>query len=176
MGLLGPSLGLSPTGGVLRGSEEYEDYTLDNEPLESLTDPFTDSHQVSPTNPLITYLYCTQCCCFPVSQVCPDPFGTNSDLSSLGIVSTSTPPSDHHQLNPQDGLVFRFSPLELISTTDCSENQRSCCYDVDINLENFAISCLSPSQSQVTIYHIHISHLFTLSTSTGFTTTILCLG
>jgi len=134
LGLLGPSLGLDPTGGFLRDeSEEYDESEyFDSEPLASLIDPFIDSQQ---------------CCCVPVNQLCPDPFGSNSDLISLGVVN-STSSAGQLDMDLQDGLVFRFAPLELISSTDCPESLRSCCYDADIDLESFAVSCLSPEQSQ----------------------------
>ena len=164
LGLLGPTLGLSPTGGHLNNDTvEYDDddadeYAFDeeseyfiNEPLTALTDPFTETQQVVLVSQLnIFKRYFLQCCCFPVGEECPDPFGSNSDLISLGVLNSSSAPSQsHHDLDPQDGLIFRFAPIELVSATDCPESQRSCCYDLDIDLQSLAVSCLSPDQAEV---------------------------
>ena len=40
---------------------------------------------------------------------------------------------------------------ELISSTDCPESQRSCCYDLDIDLDSLAVSCLPPDQAEVEV-------------------------
>ena len=86
-----------------------------------------------------------------MGEECPDPFGSNSDLISLGVLNSSSGPSQSHEdpLDPQDGLIFRFGPIELVSATDCPESQRSCCYDLDIDLHSLAVSCLSPDQAKV---------------------------
>ena len=39
------------------------------------------------------------------------------------------------------------STPELVSASDCPESQRSCCYDLDIDLDSLAVSCLSPAQA-----------------------------
>ena len=54
--------------------------------------------------------YFPQCCCFPVGQECPDPFGSNSDLISLGVLNSTSAPSQL-DMDPQDGLIFRFAPI-----------------------------------------------------------------
>ena len=45
--------------------------------------------------------------------------------------------------------VIVISIQELISATDCPESQRSCCYDLDIDLDSLAVSCVNPDQVEV---------------------------
>ena len=40
---------------------------------------------------------------------------------------------------------------ELISATDCPESQRSCCYDLDIDLDSLAVSCVPPDQAEAEV-------------------------
>ena len=133
LGLLGPTLGLSPTGGRLDNDsfendaddaddahDDDDDYLFDeeseyfnSEPLAALTDPFAETQQVDLKSDPQNYWNINispQCCCFPVAEECPDPFGSNSDLISLGVLNSSSPPSDH-EMEPQDGLIFRFAPI-----------------------------------------------------------------
>jgi len=135
LGLLGPTLGLHPTGGLL--SEESDFKNADgnqqnkSDPLVAISDPFSSS----------------QCCCFNKNETCPDPFGSHGDLVSAGIVTTtttSTPPTT--SMSPSEGLVFssRILPLELVTETDCPENMKSCCYDHDIDLDTFNVMCKPP--------------------------------
>ena len=45
-------------------------------------------------------------------------------------------------------MIFIATP-ELVSASDCPESQRSCCYDLNIDLDSLAVSCLSPDQAEV---------------------------
>jgi len=136
LGLLGPSLGLHPTGGLLDENNKSMDAADGDvqdksEALVAISDPFSSS----------------QCCCFNKNETCPDPFGSHGDLVSAGIVTTSSttsPPTT--SMNPTQGLVFssRILPLELVSETDCPENMKSCCYDQDIDLDTFNVMCKPP--------------------------------
>ena len=64
LGLLGPSLGLHPTGGLLDENNKSMDAADGDvqdksEALVAISDPFSSS----------------QCCCFNKNETCPDPFG-----------------------------------------------------------------------------------------------------
>ena len=129
--MLGPTLGLHPTGGLLH---DTDDDILDSSPLVALSDPFSSS----------------QCCCFDRQASCPDPLGTGlgSDLVSLNDLNTSEAAS--LSLSASEGLLFslRISPLELVTETECPEPMKSCCYNMEIDLGAFDVSCTSPEEAR----------------------------
>lgn len=134
LGLLGPTLGLHPTGGFL---DDDDDDIVDSSPLLALSDPFASS----------------QCCCFDRQAACPDPFGpsSGSDLVSLGVLNTSAEAeAASPSLELSEGLLFslRISPLELVTETECPEAMKSCCYDQDIDLGAFDVPCVSPEEAR----------------------------
>ena len=132
LGLLGPTLGLHPTGGLLN---DTDDDILDSSPLVALSDPFASS----------------QCCCFDRLTSCPDPLGTglDSDLVSLGVLNTTSEAASP-SLSASEGLLFslRISPLELVTETECPEAMKSCCYDMEIDLGAFDVPCVSPEEAR----------------------------
>ena len=71
LGLLGPSLGLHPTGGVLA------DMKNDTKPSES--SELSESSEPAPLLALLDPFATTQqCCCFSISESCPSLFGNTT--------------------------------------------------------------------------------------------------
>ena len=133
--MLGPTLGLHPTGGLL--DDDEDDDIVDSSPLLALSDPFASS----------------QCCCFDRQAACPDPFGpsSGSDLVSLGVLNTSAEAeAAAPSLQLSEGLLFslRISPLELVTETECPEPMKSWCYNMEIDLGAFDVSCTSPEEAR----------------------------
>ena len=79
LGLLGPTLGLHPTGGLLNNDDDslgiplLDDNDDSHAPLAALSDPFATS----------------QCCCFDKFSSCPDPRLRASSVSDLMNSSTT---------------------------------------------------------------------------------------
>jgi len=140
LGLLGPSLGLHPTGGVLA------DMKNDTKPSES--SELSESSEPAPLLALLDPFATTQqCCCFSISESCPSLFGVSEDLLSLGVIETTTPvPTLTTSMNLNQGLTFsaRIDSFELINESDCPEKMKSCCYDKEIQLDEFNIQCDAP--------------------------------
>jgi len=86
-----------------------------------------------------------QCCCVPSSDICSDPLG-GTDLVSSGLIDDRL---EQKQSKPVDdsAITFRISPEELPAAPTCPLGMKACCYEPDLNLETFDISCLTPEQA-----------------------------
>jgi len=135
LGLLGTSLGLSPTG----ESSSSQSGSLTQGGLGGQAEGRVPSGGELPGN-------FDQCCCVPVSEQCGDPLGRDleDDLVGLGLIDPRNP-------NNQ-GISTRIvnRPDAGISTqqTRCPRGQKACCYDSSVDHSLFGRSCISPSQAQ----------------------------
>ena len=198
LGLLGPSLGLNPTGGMLDGKDNDEE---DKAPLIALDNPFENStdEMISPedgkdgndtvavsienfenennessdsgfnfNNPtalqsdkltgvddsLPTTVKpghnkqnaTSQCCCVPDQDSCPDPLG-GTDLVNSGLIDDRLEQKAKETADTSNSLTFRISLDDLPATPTCPLGMKACCYEPDLNLETFGISCLTPEQA-----------------------------
>ena len=87
-----------------------------------------------------------QCCCVPKTDICADPLG-GTDLVSSGLIDDRL---EQKQSKPVDnsGITFRIAPEELPAEPACPVGMKACCYEPDLNLNTFDISCLTPEQAQ----------------------------
>jgi len=88
-----------------------------------------------------------QCCCIPQQDICPDPLGIR-DLVNTGIIDDRLEEKEKQVQDTSNSLTFRIAPNELESTSTCPLGLKACCYEPDLNLEAFGVSCLSPEEAQ----------------------------
>jgi len=131
LGLLGPQLGLSPTGSSSQSG--------------ALTQGQSPTGRV-PSGGEFTNNY-NQCCCVPLSEQCGDPLGRDleEDLVGLGLIDP--------RLKPQaQGLSTRIVNRPPVNTNSqqnsCPSGQKACCYDSSVDHALFGRSCISPSHAQ----------------------------
>ena len=88
--------------------------------------------------------------------------GSQGDLVSAGIVTTTTSSPATTSMSPSEGLVFssRILPLELVTETDCPENMKSCCYGQDIDLDTFNVMCKPPQDLLGLDQHVRFWNIF----------------
>jgi len=98
-----------------------------------------------------------QCCCVPVHEQCGDPLG-REDLVGAGLIDPRLKDPTQRQADKLKGdisirIVNR--PLPTTNTNaqqnSCPVGQKACCYDNDIDLSIFGITCINPQQAQHTI-------------------------
>eukprot|EP00092_Neocalanus_flemingeri_P009223 GFUD01009926.1.p1 GENE.GFUD01009926.1~~GFUD01009926.1.p1 ORF type:complete len:607 (-),score=161.60 GFUD01009926.1:18-1679(-) len=199
LGLLGPSLGLSPTGEVVDTKNTDEE---DNAPLIALDNPFDnipdemiipEEKDVNETvvvsvenfenennestssvfnfnNPVVvqsdkltgviaassvsttippepkTPAPSSQCCCVPDQESCPDPLG-GTDLVNSGLIDDRLEKKAEQTVDTSNSLTFRIALADVTSSPTCPLGMKACCYQEDLNLETFGISCLTPEKA-----------------------------
>jgi len=145
LGLLANSLGLDPTAsqGGNSGSSSSSAFT-----------DGTNSGSASGRTPQGEF-GAQQCCCVPSSERCEDPLGRD-DLVGSGLIDPRLKDPKKAQKDALNrGLSTRIVNRPFASTnsvaqqTSCPVGQKACCYDRDIDLSIFGISCLSPQAAAV---------------------------
>merc|ERR1712243_462610 len=94
-----------------------------------------------------------QCCCVPANEQCGDPLG-REDLVGAGLIDPRLKdPTKEKKKEISIRIVNR--PQASTNTNaqqnSCPVGQKACCYDNDINLSIFGITCINPQQAQNTI-------------------------
>jgi len=152
LGLLGPSLGLSPTadsGTLTQGSGS-------GATSGALTDGQTPTGRV-PGGGEFTGTF-DQCCCVPLAENCGDPLGRDFgdydyDLVGSGLIDPRLKVNNTVDTLKQ-GLGLRIVNRPSASTNTnsqqntCPSGQKACCYDASVDHSVFGRTCVSPSQAQ----------------------------
>jgi len=137
LGLLANSLGLDPTAtqnqqGIATGSSSA----------------FTDGTGGQATGRVPQSPGGQQCCCVPVNEQCGDPLGRD-DLVGSGLIDPRL--KDPKKAGKND-ISIRIVNRPIANTNaqqnSCPVGQKTCCYDNDINLSIFGITCINPQQAQ----------------------------
>ena len=115
-------------------------FNFSNNPTAIASDKFTE--EAVPQSSAVT----SQCCCVPEQDTCSDPFG-GTDLVSSGLIDDRLEQKPKQTEDTSNSLTFRISPDDLSSTPSCPLGMKACCYEPDLNLEIFGISCLTPEQA-----------------------------
>jgi len=87
-----------------------------------------------------------QCCCIPSTDICPDPLG-GTDLVSSGLIDDRLEQQQQSKPVDNSAITFRISPEELPAAPTCPLAMKACCYQPDLDLQTFDISCLTPEQA-----------------------------
>ena len=160
LGLLGTSLGLSPTAeltssGLTQGSGSG-----------SQTSAFTQqgSSGQTPTGRVPSGGEFTgsfsQCCCVPQNEQCGDPLGRDIDydydLVGSGLIDPRVKPlreeAAKRTQKAKDGLGLRIVNRPNANTNaqalnTCPIGQKACCYDPSVDHSAFGRSCIAPGQT-----------------------------
>lgn len=120
LGLLANSLGVSPVG-------------ASSSPSGALTDGAAAGRGAQ------------QCCCVPVSEQCGDPLGRDDDLVGGGLIDPRLQPGGAPDISVRIVNNPVQQPNQAIN--GCPANQKTCCYDAEINLAVFGKTCISPEQA-----------------------------
>merc|ERR1711970_270636 len=140
LGLLANTLGLDPTAaqnqqGIETGSSSA----------------FTDGTGGQATGRVPPPQGGQQCCRVPVNEQCGDPLGRD-DLVGSGLIDPRL--KDPKKAGKND-ISIRFVCCPSANTNaqqnSCPVGQKTCCYDNDINLSIFGITCINPSKHK-TLY------------------------
>merc|ERR1712084_179970 len=139
LGLLANSLGLDPTASQNQGTSSA----------------FTDgtSGQASGRVPQGGEFGGQQCCCVPANEQCGDPLG-REDLVGAGLIDPRL--KDPTKAKKKEISIRIVNRPQASTNTNAQQNscpvgQKACCYDNDINLSIFGITCINPQQAQNTI-------------------------
>ena len=156
LGLLGTSLGLSPTA------------ELNNNPGSSnggQSQAFTQgSSGQTPTGRVPSGGEFTgsfsQCCCVPLNDECGDPLGRDFDtydydLVGSGLIDPRLKPLREEAAKKtqkaKDGLGLRIVNRPNANTNSqintCPIGQKACCYDPSVDHSSFGRSCIAPGSS-----------------------------
>jgi len=140
LGLLANSLGLDPTG-------------ANNQ--QGASSAFTDGTggQASGRVPQGGEFGGQQCCCVPVNEQCGDPLGRD-DLVGAGLIDPRL--KDPTKAKKNDISIRIVNRPQASTNTNAQQNscpvgQKACCYDRDIDLSIFGITCINPQQAHHTI-------------------------
>jgi len=151
LGLLGPSLGLSPT--AEQGSQTSGSGS--GAQSGSLTAGQAATGRV-PSGGEFTGTF-DKCCCVPVSEQCGDPLGRDLDdyddydLVGSGLIDPRS--KVNTTINTlQQGLSTRIvnrpgAGINSLPQTTCPSGLKTCCYDASVNHALFGRTCTSPSQA-----------------------------
>ena len=152
LGLLGPSLGLDPTGSsqgnvVQNNQGSTSSFSSGSSSSSSSNAAFT-AQQTSPeASGRIPGSDGQQCCCVPASEVCEDPFGGGDDLVGSGLID----PRLKNNTLLGGGISTRIVNRPPLNTNaqqnSCPVGQKACCYDASIDLSVFGINCINPQQA-----------------------------
>merc|ERR1712168_1128921 len=138
LGLLANSLGLDPTASQNQGTSSA----------------FTDGTggQASGREPQGGEFGGQQCCCVPAHEQCGDSLG-REDLVGGGFIDPRFKDPKKRKNVISTRIVNR--PQASTNTNaqqnSCPVGQKACCYDNDIDLSIFGITCINPQQAQHTI-------------------------
>jgi len=139
LGLLANSLGLDPTASQNQGTSSA----------------FTDGTggQASGRVPQGGEFGGQQCCCVPANEQCGDPLG-REDLVGAGLIDPRL--KDPTKAKKKEISIRIVNRPQASTNTNAQQNscpvgQKACCYDNDINLSIFGITCINPQQAQHTI-------------------------
>merc|ERR1711875_44480 len=137
LGLLANSLGLDPTG-------------ANNQ--QGTSSAFTDGTggQASGRVPQGGEFGGQQCCCVPAHEQCGDPLGRD-DLVGGGLIDPRLKDPKKRRNVISTRIVNRPQASTNAQQNSCPVGQKACCYDDDINLSIFGITCINPQQAQNTI-------------------------
>jgi len=96
-----------------------------------------------------------QCCCVPTNEQCGDPLG-REDLVGSGLIDPrlkDPKKAQKDQLNKDISIRIVNRPVANTNSqiSSCPVGQKACCYDNDINLSIFGITCINPQQAQNSI-------------------------
>merc|ERR1711962_131403 len=152
LGLLGTSLGLSPTGET-GGQSNSQSGALtqgtnqNNIAGGSPTGRVPSGGEFSNTNTF------DQCCCVPLSTQCGDPLGRDleEDLVGLGLTDPRLQPQNQKNKLKQGlstRIVNRPSATTNSQQNTCPRGQKACCYDSSVDHSLFGRTCISPGQAQ----------------------------
>merc|ERR1711971_594679 len=153
LGLLGTSLGLSPTAEQTSGSSSSG----------SQSSAFTQGSGQTPTGRVPSGGEFTgsfsQCCCVPLSEQCGDPLGRDIDydydLVGSGLIDPRLKPLREEAAKKtqkaKDGLGLRIVNRPNANTNSkintCPLGQKACCYDPSVDHSSFGRSCIAPGSS-----------------------------
>jgi len=160
LGLLGTSLGLSPTAEQQSGS-----LTQGTGNSGQTSGAFTQGGAQAPTGRVPSGGEFTgsfsQCCCVPLAEQCGDPLGRDIvdydyDLVGSGLIDPRVKPLKElaKEVTPNNGLGLRIVNRPSADTnsnqpqTTCPVGQKACCYDPSVDHSVFGRSCVSPGASQ----------------------------
>eukprot|EP00092_Neocalanus_flemingeri_P037663 GFUD01041000.1.p1 GENE.GFUD01041000.1~~GFUD01041000.1.p1 ORF type:complete len:488 (+),score=115.60 GFUD01041000.1:149-1612(+) len=92
-----------------------------------------------------------QCCCVPVQEQCGDPLG-REDLVGSGLIDPRLKdPVQAAKDRLKSDISIRIVNRPVANTnaqqSACPVGQKTCCYDNDINLSIFGITCINPQQA-----------------------------
>merc|ERR1712098_124389 len=139
LGLLGNPLGLDPTASQNQGTSSA----------------FTDGtgSQASGRVPQGGEFGGQQCCCVPAHEQCGDPLG-REDLVGAGLIDPRL--KDPTKAKKKEISIRIVNRPQASTNTNAQQNscpvgQKACCYDNDIDLSIFGITCINPQQAQQTI-------------------------
>jgi len=146
LGLLANSLGLDPTATNNQQSSN-----------SGSSSAFTDgtNGQASGRTPQGGEFGGQQCCCVPAREQCADPLGRD-DLVGSGLIDPRLKdPTKAKKDKLKGDISIRIVNRPVANTNtntnaqqnSCPVGQQSCCYDNDIDLSIFGITCLNPQQA-----------------------------
>jgi len=148
LGLLANSLGLDPT-----ASQNQQQGNLGE------NSAFTDGTggQATGRVPQGSGFGGQQCCCVPVNEQCGDPLGRD-DLVGSGLIDPrlkDPKKSKNDKLKSDISIRIVNRPSATVNTNAqqnaCPVGQKACCYDNDIDLSIFGITCINPQQAHNSI-------------------------
>merc|ERR1712130_17547 len=153
LGLLGTSLGLSPTAELTSGSSSSG----------GQSSAFTQGSGQTPTGRVPSGGEFTgsfsSCCCVPLSEQCGDPLGRDIDydydLVGSGLIDPRLKPLREESVkrtqSAKDGLGLRIVNRPNANTNSqintCPIGQKACCYDPSVNHASFGRSCIAPGST-----------------------------
>merc|ERR1712076_178990 len=160
LGLLGTSLGLSPT-----AEQTSSGLTQGTGNSGQTSGAFTQGGAQAPTGRVPSGGEFTgsfsQCCCVPLAEQCGDPLGRDIvdydyDLVGSGLIDPRVKPLKElaKEVTPNNGLGLRIVNRPSADTnsnqpqTTCPVGQKACCYDPSVDHSVFGRSCVSPGASQ----------------------------
>jgi len=159
LGLLGTSLGLSPT------AEQTSSGLTQGSSSGGQSSAFTQgSSGQTPTGRVPSGGEFTgsfsQCCCVPLNDECGDPLGRDFDtydydLVGSGLIDPRLKPLREEAAKKtqkaKDGLGLRIVNRPNANTNSqintCPIGQKACCYDPSVDHSSFGRSCIAPGSS-----------------------------
>jgi len=154
LGLLGTSLGLSPTAEQNSGSSSSGGQSS---AFTAQSSGQTPTGRV-PSGGEFTGSF-SSCCCVPLSEQCGDPLGRDIDydydLVGSGLIDPRLKPlreeSAKRTQSAKDGLGLRIVNRPNANTNSqintCPIGQKACCYDPSVNHASFGRSCIAPGST-----------------------------
>jgi len=165
LGLLGTSLGLSPTADSGGSSGLGGGSSAGGGQSGALTDGQGPQGPQGPTGRVPSGGEFTgtfdQCCCVPLQEQCGDPLGRDFgdyddyDLVGSGLIDPRLKDPRRNATTRRDklaqGISTRIVNRPQANTNSqqntCPSGQKACCYDTSVNLAALGRSCISPGQA-----------------------------